>query len=180
MHEAAEFGSAAHWDYKQQIIKALPLAKDNQEPKSISSSPITPSTSSVDTSPLESDSNDGIMITEESQAGKTNTNSYIEALNIARSHLIQKNVFIFVSPSNERIDGEILNLPLGSTVSDALIESDIRYNTNFFKIIDGGEVETNDDLFFDEISSQHCFVLNGIATGLDTRLRNGDVLTIKI
>mmetsp|Transcript_25355 Transcript_25355/g.37196 ORF Transcript_25355/g.37196 Transcript_25355/m.37196 type:complete len:481 (+) Transcript_25355:237-1679(+) len=96
----------------KEVTKGLTLDSTVAD-DAVTSTTTSPSSSSND--PIEETSNNRIA-------------SYIEALTTARDNLVQKNVFVFISPSNSALDGKILPLSTDAcTVADALEEAQVRY-----------------------------------------------------
>lgn len=91
MHRKAEYGGAAHWDYK------LANAQNLQAFSGPSAPPLTLPT------------------------GLVQKGSYIEALNNAKQDLVNTEVFVyFVGPDSIAGGDRLLSLPVGSCVCDAL------------------------------------------------------------
>jgi len=97
-----------------------------------------------------------------------NCSSYIEALTIARSDLVQKKIFLFVSPLSFHFDGKIIPLPSGSIVLDALKECELRYHTQIVQKLKDGNMRNLG------------ISLNGRSTCLEESIANGDVLTVPL
>ena len=165
MHRSAEYGVAAHWDYKLGSTKAN------------SSSSIVPAKYTPD------DLNETIMSTwflqgdtleiledadpsseSPTQSQTSSSGSYLDALVTAKKSLLKETLYVFMSghantsPSDQ---GSIISLPPHSTVGDALIA-----------------VNFTSSLWGNSLSS--CTVWkNGIVAELNDNVDNGDVIVVK-
>lgn len=140
MHRIAEYGVAAHWDYKL----------GNKKIELLSPS-FTRSLLQLD--PNQDDENDG-----------TSDDSYIDALVTARKDLVQQKVFVFFAGSSA-IDnvGQLLSLPVGARVTDALVELNNQLDADLDVEIADGSV-----------------LRNGRVAKADEYVGNGDVLLITL
>jgi GTP pyrophosphokinase len=140
MHRIAEYGVAAHWDYKL----------GNKKIELLSPS-FTRSLLQLDSN--QDDENDG-----------TSDDSYIDALVTARKDLVQQKVFVFFAGSSA-IDnvGQLLSLPVGARVTDALVELNKQLAADLDVEIADGSV-----------------LRNGRVAKADEYVGNGDVLLITL
>ncbi|EJK45244.1 hypothetical protein THAOC_36147 [Thalassiosira oceanica] len=150
MHKVAEYGEAAHWDYKTQTkaSRSLPEANSGSLP-ALSQSSMTD---------LFQDAQNTTSLGREGKARKkSRIASYIDSLASSRDVIVENNLFIFVSTTDSALDGKIVSVDPGlSSITDLLDSLGV----------DLGE----DDL--------HIYK-NGIRVmTLDDKLCNGDVVTI--
>jgi len=147
MHQVAEFGVASHWSYKKQ-------QKSKRQSSSVGQPAVQlqrqPSSGDALLNGLDSLGHSALV-----SARRQRLEPYIQALNHAKSDL-QKFVFVFLThDSNSSNDsGELVALPAGACVKDALKEGE--------KLV-------------------HSLLgLNGVPTSVARKLRNGDVLNVPL
>jgi hypothetical protein len=129
MHRIAEYGVAAHWDYKL----------GNKQMEILSNQKVPPL--------LE---------------GYTVKDSYIDALVTAKEDLVQQKVFVFFAGSSALDnEGQLLSLPVGARVVDAI-----------------SELKDHLDLDVDVPTDDGSVLRNGRAAKPDEYISNGDVLLI--
>lgn len=174
MHQVAEFGLAAHWDYKgtQEAPSSASTPPHYAFKLDNSSDAYLRSVqewhwqqaqargswaAESSASPLFGEKDAGTA--ERLRARDAHLAPYLDALMKDQSNLAREHVFIFLS-CNEEDDGQILELPAGACVLDALRESErtLGFRTN-------------------RLLEQQ-IVHNGSFTTVTKRLRNGDIITI--
>lgn len=173
MHRVAEYGLAAHWDYKLQ-------GNDSNGSKDITNSYQLDHSSDAYLKSVQAwhwqhaftnrnpdtfcanGNNKHVKTSEKARARAERLAPYIKNLSSVRSRLTRNQVMVFLSPSEgstRYFDGKILALPSGSCVLDALKEGEKLYGitTNFMGF---------------------GIVQNGNQANLTQRLNNGDVLKV--
>eukprot|EP00557_Chaetoceros_sp_GSL56_P007050 CAMPEP_0176504662 /NCGR_PEP_ID=MMETSP0200_2-20121128/16060_1 /TAXON_ID=947934 /ORGANISM="Chaetoceros sp., Strain GSL56" /LENGTH=882 /DNA_ID=CAMNT_0017904123 /DNA_START=370 /DNA_END=3018 /DNA_ORIENTATION=+ len=175
MHHVAEFGLAAHWDYKSyesgdntstdasQAHYAFKL--DNSSDAYLRSvqewhwqQAQARGSWLTDTSSSQVHQRNDEM-TERIRARDERLAPYLDALKEDHSNLAREHVFIFMS-CNDNDDGHVLELPAGSCVLDALRESERSLG------------------FTSNRTLEKQIVHNGSLTTVTQLLRNGDIITI--
>jgi len=182
MHKVAEFGVASHWEYKMRgkgtkFATDANLGEIGEHFGKVSLHEYSdgylrslqeyhweqhgqPKKDEETARPVEplilSDESDSQRRAERIRARTQRLAPYIEALTLAQSDLARENVFVFLSTAEaaDSGDGQVVALPAGAVVLDA-----IRYC----------ELPA-----FPEDAVQH----NGAPAALTSRLNNGDVLSI--
>lgn len=175
MHHVAEFGLAAHWDYKAQESgdnatmdtshAHYAFKLDNSSDAYLRSvqewhwqqaqargSWLT-DTSSSHLYPRNSETTERLRARDERLA------PYLDALKEDHSNLAREHVFIFMS-CNDNDDGHVLELPAGACVLDALRESERSFGFTSNRML------------------EKQIVHNGSLTTVTQLLRNGDIITI--
>lgn len=149
MHHIAEFGLAAHFDYKigSKSLPALAPAPESGNDKVMSSS----------SSPAEL----SLVSDERSESEDARESAYISAIEKARHTLVQSNVFVFLPGSSSALkEGQLLSLPAGAQVVDILAEVRRKYGVQ----TDANRLQVR---------------RNGKFALLDECVSNGDVLLLK-
>jgi len=152
MHRIAEFGVAAHFDYKHKPKKMLPAAQESTSPMLA----LPPSEQVAITS-------SSSLVPARKKKKKGRVASYIEALTTSREAIKQNNVFVFLSSTESALDGTIISVNSSAKVSDVLKQ--------YVKL----DRDNDDDLDLDEV----VIFQNGVRLKtLEKELSNGDVLTV--
>lgn len=160
MHRIAEFGVAAHWDYKLQnkVMQSLPSQPPLQE-NTRNSIKVLAETVAVKVNMTETTKLSSSRITKKGRIA-----SYIEALTTSREVIVQNNIFVFLSSTKSALDGRIVSIdPSACNVAHVLQ----KYKDTIDEHILNGISEGRLKLF-----------KNGISTSLDAVVCNGDVLTL--
>lgn len=197
MHKTSEFGVAAHWDYK---LKGKTQDEKLKEKDYSSSSPfllngyidVVNSNNTNDTSAVKhitpsSVQNRDFMDRKNKQKNHVDSlspssiiDSYIDALDTARSHLLQKNIFIFLLLSNAPMEeGKVLSIPFNSSVADALLDVCEKCLLNVPEYYFDSDTINNHisgDEYNDGDSLQ--VFINGHEATLNTILKTGDTLVV--
>jgi ppGpp synthetase/RelA/SpoT-type nucleotidyltranferase len=141
MHRFAEFGVAAHWDYKADNKKLL-LPSSRAPSVSSKAGPVSKSRKA-----RKGNASDSSRMTKFSDMDS----AYINALHDAREHLVRSNVYVFLSGSISDLEGgHLLSLRAGSQVVDILAELgrkfDVRTDKNNFQVWRNGQLALPDEV----------------------------------
>lgn len=148
MHRIAEFGVAAHWDYKLK-----PLSSGNTPMLALPS----------EIKPVEA-AEVGITEVSSKVSQKGRVASYIDALTTSRETIVQNNLFVFLSSTESALDGRIVSTdPSASYIADVLEKYGATDDRRILDDISDGTLK---------------IYQNGIISSLNERLSNGDVLTL--
>ena len=135
MHRAAEFGDAAHWDYKL----ALPPSQTTDPGDHL----LSPAKSDVDTDTTANSEKQSTQVAE--VVGEM---AYIDALVTARQSLVRSNVYVFLAGSSFE-EGKLLSLPAKSQVCDLVLELErqegVRIDQDDLTVMKNGKISFFDD-----------------------------------
>ena len=166
MHQLAEFGVAAHWDYKLQG-KGIDVTSNNLPESSTWKEPtlaLPPQKDFETTDAIDIPETDtGLDELKEAKARADRLAPYLDALTNAQTSIKETFLYVFVSPSSNSLDGKLLPIPKGSKISCAL--------------------EHYHELINEQDECMGEIILNGIVVTQDINevlLKNGDVITISI
>ena len=165
MHQVAEYGLAAHWDYKDHLQSS---SESDDRSEELCKFKLDQSSQAYLRSVQEwhwRNTQDALKTTSSSRPAtekEKRFSPYLESFNAAKSSIARENVFIFVKSSSDGHDasGNILELPSGSCVLDALREVERRFGMDL------------------KSTSPESFVYNGSVETVTTKLNNADILTI--
>lgn len=163
MHRIAEFGVAAHWDYKlQNKTPSLPDKSVTQNNTAILALPS--GGSSIGVLAKADTKMEQFPESQLSSTQKSRVASYIEALATSREQIVQNSMFVFLSSTESALDGKIVSIDPGlCTVAD---------------VISKYEGDAIDEEMLSGVSNGYQIYKNGLPASLDTPVSNGDVLTL--
>lgn len=176
MHQVAEFGLAAHWGYKENRNQS-PQKHFAFEPEESSDNYLRClqdfhwEHAQGTTLPKPSNPSNAIRVKgsddekkERVRARDEHLAPYLQALMKTKSNLTREQVFIFLESQNSSAssEGQILALPAGSCVLDAVIAGDRSLGVNLYSSFDS----------FGNIAH------NGQTSEWNQKLNNGDIITI--
>lgn len=167
MHTKSEFGVASHWEYKLQGSGLKTTNTLANQPKTYPSLLLDSEDNVFEKEKpavVSALSNDGVGSPIPSLQATAVIESYINALDTARGHLLKNNVFIFFLPSNVAArEGKVLGIPAGSTVLDAFTEICSRCQLNPASCFRNGKIDA---------------YVNGQEASMNNELKTGDTLII--
>jgi ppGpp synthetase/RelA/SpoT-type nucleotidyltranferase len=165
MHQVAEFGLAAHWDYKAQGGQETASAQhyafklDNCSEAYLRSVQEWHWERAQARGAWNTDSNS--ERTDRQRARDEHLAPYLDALMKDQSNLAREQVFIFMSCNDDEA-GQILELPAGACILDALRESERTFGFTSNRSIENG------------------IIYNGSQSSVTQQLSNGDIISIPI
>jgi (p)ppGpp synthase/HD superfamily hydrolase len=165
MHKVVEYGLASHWDYKAKSPNSEEDAVDYSSDHYLRSVQVWhwqqksgaiqwDASTALDEQPeiLMEDDVESRLRAEHIHKRTQRVTPYLEALNTAQSNLARDHVFVFLSQSSQEEGGNIMALPSGACVLDALREGGMEW--------------------------KGAPSLNGSDTNLTRQLANGDILVV--
>lgn len=172
MHRVAEYGVAAHFDYKalrggskldhtsDAYLKSVEELKGKKtlQPPSLGSFSLDPT---IDWFPR---SREQLLRDDRVKARDEEIAPYLQAFSKSQTDIVRELVFVFVTPSGSKKDGKILCLPNGARVIDALNASE----------------KISNEYSRWRIEDQTGIYMNGSASSITSRLSNGDVLIVPV
>lgn len=164
MHRLAEFGMAAHWDYKLASTSQLSLPSKGTTHQETTSDKyriagyLPPSQASQ----LLSRPRDEMATTCTGSGLCSDSERYIEALTTAKLEVEKQQVYIFLVSTTPGTQGRLISLPIQSSIADAIVAA-----SNVM-----GDSETGMD--------SAVFWKNGKLAQLSDQVENGDFITFSV